>query len=169
MNKNATFEKCDELVDTAELDKKSFNVDCSELLEKKLSDDTFGERLRKSRLELGLSISDLAHLCNVTKSIISGYELGRYYPSKKILLILSSTFDINYLCIEGYTKLVYNYNEFLDNIKLWIDDKKYTQLEAANKLGISPSLFRFWFYGGVIRINTYEKIKKNLKEYNLFK
>lgn len=82
MNKNATFEECGKLVDTVDLDKKSVNVDCSKFIETKLCDDTFGKRLRRSRLELGLSIYDVSNLCNVTKSIISGYELNRYYPSK---------------------------------------------------------------------------------------
>lgn len=168
MNKSATFEEYGEVVDTVELDKKSVNVDCSEFIEKKLSDNTFGERLRKSRLELELSISDVANLCGVTKSIISGYELGRYYPSKEILILMSSKFDMDYLCMEGYTKLVYNFDKFLDKVKLWIKVNEYTKEEASNRLGISRSLFRFWFNGGVISISTYLKIVKNLKENNLF-
>ena len=133
-----------------------------------MSDDTFGERLRKSRLELGLSISDVANLCNVTKSIISGYELNRYYPSKEILILMSSEFNMSYLCMEGYTKLIFNFDEFLDKVNLWINDNNYTREEAAIKLGLSRSLFRFWFNGGIISISTYNKIEKNIRKYNLF-
>ena len=80
MNKSATFDNKGEIIENTELNIKSVNVDCSEFIQKKLSDDTFGERLRKSRLELGLSISDVANLCGVTKSIISVYDfLLRYH------------------------------------------------------------------------------------------
>ena len=168
MNKSATFDNKAKIIENTGVNIKSVNVDCSEFIEKKLSDDTFGERLRKSRLELGLSISDVANLCGVTKSIISGYEVNRYYPCKKILILMSSKFNMDYLCMEGYTKLVYNFDKFLDKVNLWIKNNNYTRLEAANKLGVSKSLFRFWFNGGTISINTYEKIKDNLKNYNLF-
>lgn len=168
MNKSATFDGNGEVLENTGLNIKSVNVDCSEFIEKRLSDETFGERLRKSRLELGLSISDVANLCGVTKSIISGYELGRYYPSKEILILISSKFNIEYLCMEGYTKLVYKFDNFLDKVNLWIKDNNYTRAEAANKLGVSKTLFRFWFNGGIISISTYEKIKDNLKNYNLF-
>lgn len=167
MSERKTIEECGEVIDTVELDKKTVNVDCSEFIEKKLSDDTFGERLRKSRLELELSISDVADLCGVTKSIISGYELGRYYPSKEILIILSSKFDMEYLCMKGYTRLVYHFDEFLDKVKIWIKDNEYTREEASSKLGVSRSLFRFWFIGGIISISTYNKIKDNLMRYKL--
>ncbi|WP_442971636.1 helix-turn-helix domain-containing protein [Romboutsia timonensis] len=56
-----------------------------------------GERLRKSRLELGLSIPEVAELCNVTKSVISGYECNRINPTKDVLDLLCSKFDIYYL------------------------------------------------------------------------
>lgn len=167
MNKSATFEECGEVIDTVELDKKSVNVDCSEFIEKKLCDNTFGERLRKSRIELGISISEVADLCGVTKSIISGYELNRYYPSKEILMLMSSKFDMSYLCIEGYTKVVYNFDQFLYKLNLWIKENNFTKEDAANKLGISRGLFRFWFNGCVIKISTYNKIKDNLKKYKL--
>lgn len=133
----------------------------------KFKEDTFGYRLRKSRIELGLSIPEVANLCNVTNSIISGYECNRYYPTKEVLNLLSSKFDIEYLCIEGYTKLIYNFDEFLDKLKLWINENNYTLEIAANKLGISRSLFRYWFNGGVIRIGLYNKIKYMLEKYNL--
>ena len=168
MNESATFDNKAKTIENTGVNIKSVNVDCSEFIEKKLSDKTFGERLRRSRLELGLSISDVANLCGVTKSIISGYELGRYYPSKEILILISSKFNMDYLCMEGYTKLVYNFDEFLDKVNLWIKDNDYTRSEAANKLGVSKSLFRFWFNGGIINISTYKKIKDNLKNYNLF-
>ena len=167
MLQSATFDKNDISIDNTEFNAKSVSVDCSDFIEEKLTDNTFGERLRKSRLKLGLSIPEVATLCNVTKSIISGYECNRYNPTKEVLNLLSSKFDMDYLCMEGYTKLVYNFDEFLDKLSLWIKENNLTKEDAANKLGISRGLFRFWFNGGVISISTYNKVQHNLKEYNL--
>lgn len=167
MLQSATFDKSGISIENPEFNGKSVNIDCSEFIEEKLTDKTFGERLRKSRLELGLSIPEVAELCNITKSIISGYECNRYYPTKEVLHLLSSKFDMDYLCIEGYTKLVYHFDEFLYKLSLWIDENNLTKEDAANKLGISRGLFRFWFDGCVISISTYNKIKHNLKKYNL--
>lgn len=81
---------------------------------------------------------------------------------------MSSKFNIDYLCMEGYTKIVYYFNEFLDKVNVWIKSNEYTREEAAKRLGISKSLFRFWFNGGIISISTYKKIEQQLKKYNLF-
>ena len=69
--------------------------------------------------------------------------------------------------MEGYTKLIYNFDKFLDKLKLWIKENNYTLEVAANKLGISRGLFRYWFNGGIVRVSLYEKIKNNLEKYNL--
>ena len=167
MLQSATFDESSISIDNTEFDTKSISVDCSEFIEEKLTDNTFGERLRKSRLELGLSISEVAELCNVTNSVISGYECNRYNPTKEVLDLLSSKFDMDYLCMYGYTKLVYNFDEFLDKLSLWINENNLTRAGAASKLDILHRLFRFWFNGGVISINTHNKIDHNLKTYKL--
>ena len=114
-----------------------------------------------------MSISEVAYLCNVTNSAISRYECNRYNPTKEVLNLLYSKFDMYYLCMEGYTKLVYNFDEFLDKLSLWIEENNFTKEDAATKLGISRGLFRFWFNGCVIKVSTYNKIKNNLSRYNL--
>ncbi|MEG1286394.1 MAG: helix-turn-helix transcriptional regulator [Romboutsia sp.] len=90
-------------------------------------EDTFGQRLRKSRSELGLSISDVATLFGVTNSIISGYELERYMPTKDILDKLFSKFDMDYLRMEGYTKLILNFNDFLNTLNSCISKNNLTK------------------------------------------
>ena len=167
MLQSATFDKNGVDVDNTRFDGNSVSVDCSEFIEEKLTDNTFGERLRKSRLELGLSIPEVAELCNVTNSVISGYECNRYNPTKEVLNLISSKFDMNYICMEGYTKLIYNFDEFLDKLNLWIKENNLTRADAATKLGISRGLFRFWFNGGIISISTYNKIQDNLIKFNL--
>ena len=166
MLQSSTFDKVDVSIDSAEFNGKSVSIDCSKFIEEKLTDNTFGERLRKSRLELGLSIPEVADLCNVTKSIISGYECNRFNPTKEVLNLLSSRFDMEYLCMEGYTKLVYKFDEFLDKLSLWIKENNLTKEDASSKIGISRGLFRFWFNGGVISISTYNRIQDNLKKYD---
>ena len=166
MLQSATFDKVDVSIDSAEFNGKSVSINCSEFIEEKLTDNTFGERLRKSRLELGLSIPEVADLCNVTKSIISGYECNRFNPTKEVLNLLSSRFDMEYLCMEGYTKLVYKFDEFLDKLSLWIKENNLTKEDASSKIGISRGLFRFWFNGAVISISTYNRIQDNLKKYD---
>ena len=155
MLQSATFNKSDASIDNTGFNGKSVSIDCSEFIEEKLTDNTFGERLRKSRLKLGLSIPEVSELCNVTKSVISGYECNRYNPTKEVLNLMSSKFNMDYLCMEGYTKLIYNFDEFLDKLNLWIKENNLTRVDAATKLGISCGLFRFWFNGGVISISTY--------------
>ena len=118
MLQSATFDKNGISIENTDFNGKSVSVDCSEFIQEKLTDNTFGERLRKSRLELGLSIPEVAKLCNVTKSVISGYECNRINPTKDILDLLSSKFDMDYLCMEGYTKLIYNFDEFLYKLNL---------------------------------------------------
>ena len=48
--------KNDLSIDNTGFDTKSVSVNCSEFIEEKLTDNTFGERLKKYRLKLGLSI-----------------------------------------------------------------------------------------------------------------
>ena len=167
MVQSATFDRNGVSIDNTELKGKSVSVDCSEFIQEKLTDNTFGERLRKSRLELGLSVKDVADICKITPSVVNGYELERFYPSKEILDLLSSTFNVNYLCSDGYTNLILNYDIFIENLKIWISDNNFTTQIAADKLGVSRSLLRFWFNGGTMRISLYNKIKGNLAHYNL--
>ena len=88
-------------------------------------------------------------------------------PTKDILNKLSSKFNIDYLCVDGYTKLISNFDEFLDRIKLWIEKNNLSKSDAATKLGVSHGLFRFWFNGGIIKISTYNKVKNNLEKFKL--
>ena len=60
-----------------------------------------------------------------------------------------------------------DFDEFLEKLSLWIKENNLTKEDAANKLGISRGLCRFWFNGCVIKISTYNKIEHNLKNHNL--
>ena len=71
---------------------------------------------------------------------------------------MSSKFNMDYLCMDGYTKLVYNFDEFLDKLILWIKENNLTRTNAATKLVVSHTLLRFWFNGSSINTsnNTFE-------------
>lgn len=62
-----------------------------------------------------------------------------------------------YLCMEGYTKLVYNFDKFLDKFSLWIKENNLTKEEVDSKIGISCGIIRFCFNGCIINISTYNK------------
>lgn len=47
--------------------------------------ETFGERLRQTRTQLGLSQAQLAQACGLSQSAISSYENGNRRSPKKLL------------------------------------------------------------------------------------
>ena len=168
MDKSADFDKEDDSsIDQSIINGKIINVDYSNVINPSISEDTFGNRLRKNRIDINMSIEELANLCGVTKSVVNGYELNRYYPTKEVLDKLADVFNINYLCRDGYTKLLLEYDLFIERLKYWIKENNLTYQEAADNLGISRGLLRFWFDGSIIRSNTYFKIEDNLIKYNL--
>ncbi len=54
----------------------------------------FKERLKELRTEKRLLQGELARLLNVSKSAISGWEVGRNQPSYDILISLAEFFDV---------------------------------------------------------------------------
>ena len=55
----------------------------------------FGERLKKLRIEEGMTQQQLADRLRVTKSVISYYELQERYPSPEILIKMASIFHVS--------------------------------------------------------------------------
>lgn len=108
-------------------------------------------------------IPEVTTLCNATKPVISVYKCNKYNPTKDVLNLLYYKFDMDYLFMDGYTKLVYNFDKFLYKLNLWIKENNLTKEDVANKLGISRGLFRFWFNGCIVSIGTHNKIQYNLK------
>ncbi len=54
----------------------------------------FGDKLKQLRKEAGMTQAELAALLNVTKSVVSYYELKERSPSPEILIKLSSIFHV---------------------------------------------------------------------------
>lgn len=54
----------------------------------------FGERLKQLRMQAGLTQQQLASKLNLTKSVVSYYELQERYPSPEVLMKLASIFHV---------------------------------------------------------------------------
>ncbi len=55
----------------------------------------FGERLKKLRIEFGMTQTDLAKRLNITKSVVSYYELRERTPSPDVLIQLANIFHVS--------------------------------------------------------------------------
>lgn len=55
----------------------------------------FGERLKQLRIQSGLTQQQLATKLNLTKSVISYYELQERYPSPEVLMKLAGVFNVS--------------------------------------------------------------------------
>ena len=121
----------------------SFNF--YETLYKDCCDKTFGDRLKYERLKKGLSQSDLSNLTNITRAAISEYELNNIIPTKETLLKINSVLDINYICNEGYSKLIIsNFNE---KLKLWRLKNNLSIAKACNYFNTDRGTYYKWEKG----------------------
>ena len=68
----------------------------------------FGEKLRKLRLESGMTQAELAEKLNITKSVISYYELRERTPSPDVIVQLARIFHVttDYLMGVDNRKLI---------------------------------------------------------------
>ena len=55
----------------------------------------FGQKLRNLRLEAGMTQAELAQRLDITKAVISYYELHERCPSTEVLIKLASIFHIS--------------------------------------------------------------------------
>ena len=65
-----------------------------------INHNIFGERLKDLRIEKNLTQKQLANLTDISKSMISSYEIGESEPTMTKLIALSKFFKvtIDYLC-----------------------------------------------------------------------
>ncbi len=64
----------------------------------------FGKKLKKLRTEAGLTQADLAARLNVTKAVVSYYELQERSPSPEILIKLANIFHVSADYLLGITQ-----------------------------------------------------------------
>lgn len=93
-----------------------------------------GERLRRSRINLGLSQKDLAEKLKITSSAISMYESGRRLPSLEMFIKLIEVLNVSADEILGYSAYVTthntNYSVLLakEDLKIIREIKKHKKL-----------------------------------------
>ena len=56
---------------------------------------SFGQKLKELRLQAGMTQKELGMQIQVSKSVVSYYELQERYPSPEILLRLSNVFHVS--------------------------------------------------------------------------
>ena len=68
----------------------------------------FGDKLRNLRKEAGMTQSELAKRLNITKSVVSYYELQERTPSPDVLIQLANIFHVtaDYLLDIEHKKLI---------------------------------------------------------------
>ena len=71
----------------------------------------FGNKLRALRKEAGMTQTELARLLNISKSVVSYYELRERTPSPDVLIRLAEVFHIttDYLLGIEHKKLMMMY------------------------------------------------------------
>lgn len=68
----------------------------------------FGDKLRALRTESGMTQTDLARRLNITKSVVSYYELQERTPSPDVLIKLADVFHVStdYLLGINHKKMI---------------------------------------------------------------
>lgn len=68
----------------------------------------FGDKLRALRTEAGMTQTDLAKRLNITKSVVSYYELKERTPSPDVLIKLADIFHVStdYLLGINHKKMI---------------------------------------------------------------
>ena len=132
-----------------------------------LPEDTFGQRLKKLRLMKGLSQYDLSELTGVQRGMIASYELDQFYPTKDSIGKLNPILDINFLCKDGYSNLILNYNDFKTKLIQWRKENNLTKKNASKLLHISERGYASWEKGVIMNSTTYKKVQEDLAKYNL--
>lgn len=128
---------------------------------------TFGQRLKKLRLSMGLSQYELGNKTGMQHSMIGSYERDEFYPTLDSINKLSTVLDINILCCDGYSKFLLESYTFKDRLFKWRLENNLTKRDAAKALDISERGYGEWENGIVMNIKSFNKVKNNLTKYYL--
>lgn len=100
-------------------------------------------------------------------SMIGFYERDEFYPTLDSIKKLGKVLNITLLYNEGYSKFLLNSSTFKDKLFKWRVENNLNKREASKLLCISERGYNGWEEGVIMSIKTYNKIKNNLKNYNL--
>lgn len=111
---------------------------------------TLGEHLRKRRLILGLTQTEVAKLFNTSLETILNWEKG--YKKPKIFQI---PILIDFL---GYDPINSTPTSIAELLKSKRQKLGWTQKMAAKKLGVDPSTWSSWECGGTIMSHKHRRL-----------
>lgn len=132
-----------------------------------LPEDTFGQRLKKLRLSMGLSQYELGSKVGMQHGMIGSYERAEFYPTLDSINKLGTVLDINILCCEGYSKFLLESFTFKHRLLEWRIRSNMSKRDSAKLFGISERAYSSWENGYVMNINSYLKVSKYLIKYEL--
>lgn len=101
----------------------------------------FPERLRKLRLEAGLTQKELAIAINTSQQNIGFYELGKRNPKKEILTNLSIYFNVSIEYLEGksnkkspepYSKSEMHFRKAVSDLNMTKEQEEQFQKDIIN-------------------------------------
>ena len=132
-----------------------------------LPEDTFGQRLKKLRLSMGLSQYELGDKVGMQHSMIGSYERDEFYPTLDSITKLGTVLEINILCSEGYSNFLIQSSTFKDRLFIWRSENNLTKRNASKLIGVSERGYSLWEDGIIMNVTTYNKVRTNLSKYNI--
>ena len=136
--------------------------------------NTIGERILSKRIELKMSMKELAEALGISKGNISGYEKNTFEPSAQTIIKLAKLFNVStdwLLCGENYvatnTEGYYNVKANLEEYYLLTQFRKLTLQHKLDVWAFSCYIHDFnidvaYYKGFIIAIDP--SLKENLKE-----
>lgn len=108
---------------------------------------TLGERLRIARNKKNLKQTQVKERTNINNKTLSGYENGVSEPDADTLVVLADLYEVNYEWlltgrnVEPEEKISAKnvFNHRLSNSRM---DKKWTNTDIANKIGIPVKMYK---------------------------
>ncbi len=101
-----------------------------------------GERIRRLRIDKGLTQKELGKILNMNKTTISHYEKGERCPSIETLILISDYFNVDIKYILGINNLGKSYNS---EIKLSDEEimfiKEIRKISSYKNLIINPKSY----------------------------
>jgi repressor LexA len=100
----------------------------------------FCDKLKKLRLERGLSVKKISDMLNVSESTYYNWEQGRRIPNHDVLKQLSNLFGITIdnLVYNGFETVI---NNLLHNNLNTIDNKNFIKVPIVNDIKFGMSIF----------------------------
>jgi transcriptional regulator with XRE-family HTH domain len=128
-----------------------------------ISENNLGHRIKKKRLQLTMSTTELSKRLEISEALLYTYESNIVYPLGKTLRALSKILKvpIKYLDDSDYCKFIRS--DYGAIIKKWRVAHSLNLRQASKVVGISSSAIGSWESGVYIPDkNSFEKLRQFL-------